>query len=63
LHFNTIEEFQGFDFRSLSADENMQKGYKLPDFGEIVSKGENYFIMACFGDLKNYDFHYKLAFV
>jgi len=35
----------------------------LPNFEKTVADGQNYFIMVCFGDLKNYDFYFKLAFV
>jgi len=27
----------------------------------VTTSMENYFVFACFGDLKNYDFHYKVA--
>ena len=63
IHFNTIEEYQAFDYSTLSGDKSQQERHQLPDFEKSVANGENYFIMACFGDLKNYDFHYKLAFV
>lgn len=59
IHFNTIEEYNAFDLKALEADKEMQARYKLPDLETAFH--DNYFIMACFGDLKNYDFHYKIG--
>ena len=50
VHFNTIEEYQAFDFLGLRAED-------------FIEKPENYFVLACFGDLKNYDFYYKCALI
>jgi hypothetical protein len=35
----------------------------LPDFENVVNQGQNFFIFACFGDLKNYDFFYRIGLI
>lgn len=47
IHFNTIEEYQAFDFAKF---KYFEKPYPV-----------NTFVMVCFGDLKNYNFYYKVA--
>ena len=61
MHFNTIEEYNAFTFSELASSADLQKKYGLPDLAELIHG--NYFIMACFGDLKNYDYHYRVGFV
>ena len=56
IHFNTIEEYQALEFPQIMAN--------LDKFGmESANFDENYIVLVCFGDLKNYDFHYKCAMV
>ena len=61
LHFNTIEEYNAFDFKELADSKELQEKCALPDLSSLIHK--SYFVMACFGDLKNYDYHYKIGFV
>lgn len=61
MHFNTIEEYNAFDYAEVVESEELQKKYGLPDLTSLIHT--NYFIMACFGDLKNYDYHYRIGFV
>ena len=57
LHFNTIEEYTAFDLSSLNSEET-RKVYRIPD---SWLNSSNYFVFACFGDLKNYNFHFKIG--
>ena len=61
LHFNTIEEHNAFDFKEVVDSKELQEKYGLPDLESRIH--DNYFIMACFGDLKYYDYHYRIGFV
>ena len=56
LHFNTIEEYQHFDVDAWwSQNKDTHSKY--------FSTSGNYFILTCFGDFKQYDFHYKVHLV
>jgi hypothetical protein len=48
IHFNTIEEYNSFNFQDLPAPPKTV---------------DNFVALVCFGDLKNYDFHYRCALV
>lgn len=61
LHFNTIEEYNAFDFSTVAASQELRDKYGLPDLQKAIQS--NYFVMACFGDLKNYDYHYRIGLV
>ena len=61
LHFNTIEEYNAFDFKTVAESKELQEKYGLPDLEKAIHS--NYFVMACFGDLKNYDYHYWIGLV
>lgn len=61
LHFNTIEEYNAFHFNEVADSKELQEKYGLPDLEKMIHT--NYFVMACFGDLKNYDYHYRIGMV
>ena len=61
LHFNTIEEYNAFQFSEVVDNKELQEKYGLPDLQGLIHS--NYFVMACFGDLKNYDYHYRIGLV
>jgi len=31
------------------------------NFDQLISMGENFIVVVCFGDLKSYDFHYQIG--
>jgi hypothetical protein len=49
IHLNTIEEYNSFTFDSVSKS--------------IPKTFDNFVVLICFGDLKNYDFYYRCALV
>ena len=53
LHFNTIEEYQHFDVNTWWTTNRATHE-------QYFSASGNYFILSCFGDFKQYDFHYKV---
>ncbi len=55
-HTNTIEQYNGqVDFNEVVQKESS----RLLDEDDISSAGTNRFVIASFGDLKNYNYFYK----
>lgn len=63
IHFNTIEEYNAFNFEDLNDIESptVHKFELRQDIERAMEKCENYFLLVCFGDLKQYNYHYKTA--
>lgn len=60
VHTNTIEEFQALDLKALLEREKTKISSEIRELpsGLKVSMA-NRFVIAVFGDLKNYVYHYK----
>ena len=65
IHYNTIEEYNMFDFKDISQqNEAFLDKYGLKEaISSTLSSFSNMFILACFGDLKTYKFHYKTGYL
>lgn len=59
IHFNTVEEYNSFEFNHASIKSLGIEG----EIKEAAEKQDNFFVLACFGDLKTYKFSYKMGLV